>query len=322
MAPPYSTDLRWRIVWAILTFNSSPDVVARLFNVSARTVTRYLNLFMQTGDVIPRRRRYGPYPLLGDYEQLILLRLILERPGIYLSEIQRKFFDMFGVEISVSTICRTLKFMGCSRQRIQYVALQRSDVYRARYMAEIAMYDPAMLVFIDETGSDRRNGQRRRGYSVRGIPPRDHRLLIRGVRYSGIAVMSLEGLHDVHIMEGSVNGIRFEEFVTETLLPILNPFNGTNTRSVVVMDNCAIHHVGPVVHQIETVARAKLLFLPPYSPDLMPLEELFNQVKSILKANDGLFQVSTATRALLAMAFGMVTTQDCVGYMQHCGYID
>ena len=63
--------------------------------------------------------------------------------------------------------------------------------------------------------------------------------------------MSLEGLHDVHIMEGSVNGIRFEEFVTETLLPILNPFNGTNTRSVVVMDNCAIHHVGPVVHQID-----------------------------------------------------------------------
>ena len=240
MAPPYSTDLRWQIVWAILTFNSSPDVVARLFNVSARTVTRYLNLFMQTGDVFPRRRRYGSYLLMGDYEQLILLRLILERPGIYLSEIQRKFFDMFGVEISVSTICRTLKFMGCSRQRIQYVALQHSDVYRARYMAEIAMtlYDPAMLVFIDETGSNRRNGQRRCGYSVRGIPPRDHRLLIRGVRYSGIAVMSLEGLHDVHIMEGSVNGIRFEEFVTETLLPILNPFNGTNTRSVVIMDNC------------------------------------------------------------------------------------
>ena len=134
--------------------------------------------------------------------------------------------------------------------------------------------------------------------------------------------MSLEGVHDVHIMESSVNGIRFEEFVTETLLPILNPFNGTNTRSVVVMDNCAIHHVRPVVHQIETVAHAKLIFLPPYSPDLMPLEELFNQVKSIIKANDGLFQASTATRVLLAMAFGMVTTQDCVGYMQHCEYID
>lgn len=85
--------------------------------------------------------------------------------------------------------------------------------------------------------------------------------LIRGVRYSGIAVMSLEGIHDVQIV-GSVNG---EEFVTETLMPILNPFDGTNTRSVVIMDNCSIHHVDPVVHLIETVAQAKLVFLPPYS---------------------------------------------------------
>ena len=54
---------------------------------------------------------------------------------------------------------------------------------------------------------------RRYGYSVRGIPPRDHRLLIRGVRYSGIPVMSLEGIHDVQLVEGSVNGGKFEEFV-------------------------------------------------------------------------------------------------------------
>ena len=130
MAPPYSTDLRWQIVWSVLTFNSSPDVVARLFNVSTRTVTRCLNLFMQTGYVIPRRRRYGPFLLMGDYEQLILLRLILERPGpgfisakfnasflmfvvgIYVSEIQCKFFYMFVVEFSVSTIRRTLKVYG------------------------------------------------------------------------------------------------------------------------------------------------------------------------------------------------------------------
>ena len=118
--------------------------------------------------------------------------------------------------------------MGCSRQKIQYVALQRSEECRARYMAEISMYDPTMFVWIDETGCDRRNSQRRYGYGVRGMPPRDHRLLIRGVRYSGIAVMSMEGVHDVQLVEGSVNGDKFEEFVSETLMPILNPFDGTN----------------------------------------------------------------------------------------------
>jgi len=60
------------------------------------------------------------------------------------------------------------------------------------------------------------------------------------------------------------------------------------------MDYCSIHHVAPVVHLIETVAQAKLVFLPPYSPDLMPLEEVFSKVKGVMKANDKVFQVCTA----------------------------
>ena len=134
-------------------------------------------------------------------------------------------------------------------------------------------------------------------------------------------MVSLEGIHDVQFVEGSVNGKKSEEFVTETLIPILNPFDGTNPRSIVIMDNCSIHHVDPVIHLIETVAQAKVIFLSPYSPDLMPLEKVFNQVKSIIKANDGLFQVCTAPRALLAMVFSMVTPQDCIGYIRHSGYI-
>ena len=133
--------------------------------------------------------------------------------------------------------------------------------------------------------------------------------------------MSLEGIHDVQVVEGSVDGVKFEEFVTETLMPILNPFDGTNPLSVVIMDNCSIHHVAPVVHLIETVAQAKLVFLPPYSPDLMPLEEVFSKVKGVMKANDKVFQVCTAPRAMLAMAFGMVTPEDCVGYIHHSGYV-
>lgn len=134
MAPPYSTDLRWRIVWAVLALHMSPDDAGKLFNVSSRTVTRYVDLFQHTGDVVPAQRRYGPYPLMGSYEQIVLLRMILEHPGIYLSEIQVKLFEMFGVDVSAPTICRTLKAMGCSRQKIQYVALQRSEECRARYI--------------------------------------------------------------------------------------------------------------------------------------------------------------------------------------------
>ena len=78
------------------------------------------------------------------------------------------------------------------------------------------------------------------------------------------------------------------------------------------MDNASIHHVQRVKHLIEVQAGARLCFLPPYSPDLMPAEGIFSQVKQIIKQNDKLFQVCTAPRAMIAMVFGMVSTEDCI----------
>ena len=316
MPPPYSTDLRWRIVWLSLAHRESPGEIARKLQVSSRTVLRYMKLFESTGDVLPRERRNGPYHLLGENEELILLRLILETPSLYLSEIQRKLYSRIGIEVSLPTICRTLKRMGCTRQRIQHVALQQSEVMRGKYMANLAIYDPTMFIWIDETGCDRRNCIRKYGYSLRGITPRDHRLLVRGTRYSAIPVMSMEGIHDVAIFEGTVNGDRFEQFISNTLLPLLNPFNGSNPFSIVIMDNCSIHHVDGVINLIEVIAQAKILFLPPYSPDLMPLEEVFSQVKATMKDSDDIFQVCSAPRVLLSMAFDLVTTEDGLGYIE------
>ena len=64
-----------------------------------------MKLFEETGDVRPRTRQNGPIPLFGEYEQMTLLRLILQNPGIYLHELQHKLFHAFGVEVSVPTIC-------------------------------------------------------------------------------------------------------------------------------------------------------------------------------------------------------------------------
>ena len=153
--------------------------------------------------------------LFGDFEQLILLGLIIENLGIYLKEIQSKLSDIFGVEISAPTICRTLKMMGCSFQKIEHIALQHCEEQRAKFMAEVTIhvFDPAMLVWIDKMGWNRQNSMRRYGYSVRGIPPLDHRLLVHVVRCSGIAMVSLENIHDIQIVEGSANGAKFEEFI-------------------------------------------------------------------------------------------------------------
>ena len=124
------------------------------------------------------------------------------------------------------------------------------------------------------------------------MTPKDYRLLARGERYSAITIMSVDGLYNVHLAEGTVNGSKFEEFVKSLLIPILNPFNWNNKHSIVVMDNASIHHVENVYKLIEEQAGAKLIYLPPYSPDLNPVEEAFSQLRSVMYQNDLLFQGS------------------------------
>ena len=82
----------------------------------------------------------------------------------------------------------------------------------------------------------------------------------------------------------------------------------------------SIHHVQSNVQLIESTG-AKVLFLPPYSPDLNPLEPVFGKVKTILKENDPIFQTTSTPRLLLALAFTMVTPEDCFNFSKHCGYI-
>jgi hypothetical protein len=140
--------------------------------------------------------------------------------------------------------------------------------------------------------------------------------MVRGTRSSAITVMSLDGIHDVYLAEGNVNSDKFGTFVRR-LLPVLQPFNYTNPHSVVILDNASIHHVEEISDIIEDEAGARLLFLPPYSPDLNPLEEFFSKVKGIMKTCDGLFQASSMPRALLTLAFGMVSKEDCYSYSAH-----
>ena len=132
------------------------------------------------------------------------------------------------------------------------------------------MYQPHMLVFVDETGSDRRDALRRYGYGIRGKPPRSCKLLVRGERISVISAMNENGIAALKIVRGTVDGDKFLEFIERELLPTLMPFDGINPNSVVILDNCAVHHVEGVASMITEVG-ALVHFLPPYSPDYNPL---------------------------------------------------
>ena len=114
--------------------------------------------------------------------------------------------------------------------------------------------------------------------------------------------MTLSGVENAYISEGSVNGEVFGDFVRRSLLPILQPFNGINPCSVIIMDNASIHHLEEIEDMITGVG-AIIRFLPPYSPDLNPCEEVFAKIKAFLGANDTVYAATISPRVMVSLAF-------------------
>ena len=165
--------------------------VASILNVCSKTVKRIVDRFLATGDVEPSQRRNGPERELHDFEEIILIQQLFQDPGTYLHELQDMVANTTGKCIHLSTICRAIKRLGFSRKKIHYIALQQSEAMRASFMAEISAFQPDMMLWIDETGCDKRNMLRKYGYSIRGTPAHDFVLRVGGKRYSAITIMSM-----------------------------------------------------------------------------------------------------------------------------------
>ncbi len=319
MPRSYSTDLRWRIVWLYYYKEKSIEEIEKLLFVSSRSVRRYIALFDETGEVSPVSQQHGPPRTLDALEEMTLVQSLLNKPDMYLQELKQELIQVTGTNVSLSTVCRTLKRLGFSRKKLRHIAVQRSEERRLEFMEEMAYFNSDMLVWTDECGSDRRNEIRKYGYSLRGMTPVSYKFFSRGKRLSAIPVLTTRGIEDVFVTDKTVNGDIFLQFVEQCLVPVLQPFNGSNARSVVIMDNASIHHVGEVVERIQQTG-AIIRFLPPYSPDLNPAEEVFSKMKKFLVNNDVAFSTTMTPSFMITMAFNTVTTTDCNAYIRHAGY--
>ena len=283
------------------------------------TVRRIIGLYNQSSDVNPISYVRGPQKMLQDVEKTSLLESLMANPAIYLDELQQELFVNTGTWASISTVFRTIRRMGFTRQKLRHIANQQSEEKRTEFIEEMDFIRADMIVWLDETGSDRKKGRRLFGYHLRGMTPVCFTHTLRGQRLNSIGIMSMRGLEDFDIYEGNINGDIFCDFIERCLVPILQPFNGTNQRSVVVMDNASIHHTDEVVRTIQE-SGAIIRFLPPYSPDLNPIEEVFSKVKNFLKRNEVAYDATSSPRLVVSMAFNSVTVEDCVGYIMHAQY--
>ncbi len=270
-----SVDLRWRIVWLYHYKQYRVGEIADLLVISTKTVKRILARYEENGTVDPTEQRHGPECTLDAFAEMTLVQSVMSKPNIYLDELQSDLYYSTGIMVSLSTICRTFQRLGFTRKKLQHVVLRRSESDRAEFAEEMSYIDPNMIVWVDETGSDtRREGIRKFGYALRGITPVSFKLGINGKRLSVIAAMSSRGVEDIDILEGTTNGEAFTTFLEHRILPIMQPFNGINPRSILVLDNASIHHVNKVI-ELTNSKGVMIRFMPAYSPDFMPLEEVF-----------------------------------------------
>ena len=104
------------------------------------------------------------------------------------------------------------------------------------------------------------------------MAPICHKFLVRGRRISALTAISEEGLLAVELKHGTVNSDIFYDFIRGFVIPEMEPFDGSPKKSVIIMDNCTIHHVHHIKQLLDD-AGILLFFLPPYSPDLNPIEK-------------------------------------------------
>jgi transposase len=126
-----------------------------------------------------------------------------------------------------------------------------------------------------------------------------------------IASLSLQGLGESLILDGSANTEVFEIYIEQILAPSLEP------GQMVIMENLSIHK-GKKVQQFIEARGCQVLFLPAYSPDLSPIEEAFSKVKAVLRRIGA--RTREALQEALAYAITTVSASDASGWFSHCGY--
>ena len=131
------------------------------------------------------------------------------------------------------------------------------------------------MIFIDETWA-KTNMTRLRGRAPRGQRLVDKTPQGHWKTTTLIAALGLEGMQCSTVVDGAVNGDVFEAFVEQVLVPELKP------GDVVIMDNLSSHKPARVRELIEAT-QAELRYLPPYSPDLNPIEMVFSKIKQLLR---------------------------------------
>jgi transposase len=206
---------------------------------------------------------------------------LLEKPDLYLDEMADFLYNEFELLVSTYTISRALRSQGWTKKVARRIAQERNADLRNYYLHQLSDFRSYHLIFIDESGCDKRAGFRRTGWSPGGVAPVQVSRFQRGRQYQILPAYCQDGILMSRIFQGSTDASIFEDFI-EQLLHHCGRW--PEPKSVLVMDNASFHHTERIGELCSNTG-VKLLYLLPYSPDLNPIEEFFAELKAFVRRN-------------------------------------
>lgn len=314
MPKSYSLDLRERVVRFVEAGHSRRAAAAH-FEVSVSFVVILMRNYRATGSLAPKasggRRRSTLDP-----HRAFLLGRVARTDDITMPELAAELATAAGVQVAPASISRWLIRNGYRFKKTLLASEQdRPDISRARREWQARRQsrmrlEPHRLVFIDETGTTtkmtRLRGRCPKGQRLRSKAPFGH-----WKTQTFVAGLRCHGLTAPFVIDAPMNRRIFEIYVETQLAPTLAK------GDVVILDNLAAHK-SPVAEKLIRARGAWMLFLPPYSPDLNPIEMAFAKLKAHLRAK------AIRTIDALSKAIGdicnLFSPTECRNYFAAAGY--
>lgn len=260
--------------------------MAKAAACSERTITHIRKNLRLFGSASPPLIRAGRPRSITPPMLDALCDHLTEKPGLYVDEMVVFLLDEFDILTSTASVKRALCRAGWTKKKAQQKAKEQNPELRDFYLHRLSEFKSYHLVYVDESGCDKRIGFRRTGWSPLGVTPVQVSRFHRGQRYQILPAYTQDGIVLSRVFTGSTDAAFFEDFIGQLLQ---HCGRWPEPKSVLVMDNASFHHSARI-KQMCFDAGVKLLFLPPYSPDPNPIEEFFAELKAYIKKNWSLYE--------------------------------
>jgi transposase len=306
---PYSHDLRVRIYNYSLTH--SVRETAKTFMVSPNTVQLLKKLHNETGCLEPRKSSFEPSRLISPEDEWYIVLLLSEKMDITLEELQRRYEEERGIHVSLGTLFNLLKRLNITRKKKTFYDPKKNtpeaQLEKELYKQNLEAIPEEKRFYADETGCYL-NMTPLYGRSFCGKRAHDEKPTCRGETVNTVSILSEDGLKAEFHYKQALTAELFIVYLIIFVLPIMKD------NQTLILDRHPAH-CAKIVKNFLKQNNIKYLYLPPYSPELNPIEEAFSKVKQYIKKQ----KARTVDTLIEAINNGIntVTRNDITGYIKH-----